>query len=1171
MAGSTPYLGLSFFDFKDRLDLPINVRKEIDRFLMIDKQLYGLYTIFGNGVITGWSVSEPVRDSQAQSIQVVVSTGMGIINLSAVQTTFPISVRNLPPNDTVDIYATVTGGTISSRSVEFIWSRVSPGSGSVRLARITTGSNDVISIDDDYRDEIGFIELIEAEIAAHKHRGSPSKIDLQQETRNQLPGARMEDFDAAKIVSGRLDAARIPILDHNDLDNNGSLTHAALDSFVRTISSGNRELLGEIGGVNLLKLMLAWKYLNPTMDEGFINTVTVIPGLTSNSFIDFDASSAYINLDTKCISGKPTTVGQVRSVFWETTSAFLTAYDRNLVTIASDEVSLTRGGASSRFIENFEQVPQSNTNIPGFSVETQVIADNLTVTSEGADSLRTEGFYSGKFNTDRDFRAMYTKQISSSRDWSLYDEIVLDIKSLAITHGAVYMYFVNGEGEDVEQSQTYLILGTDEITVNSDPEVNGFERRSVSISEENRSDVREIVIYTDDIKTKHVFYIDNIFLRNQSLFPPEGYIRFRYSSSVSVNFNAINFENTVPDGCNLRVRIRVANSPGLLSRSVFTSPLNSGDVFDLDGTDAEIDVMLFSNTARTATPVLESLEMQLIVDSEEIGFTINEADSWDRGTYISAERGFDDMRSVSRITIADPVPVGNIYYSFRNGVNEIDPSLSAVHGFQGSRFFLSPKQSSNYAESQGQRGFSYPFSVYRLPTRNFLIADLDNDRVLEVDADGNFVRGIGSHNVSDDSFFYPLVACYNSRTGILTTCFSKEAESDDLDKTKIILWIGGSPIALGANDEIVDSSKTNRILEIELSSDKQAQLFNTESDITVEYRSGAFPQAFEFSESAQLVYGLQGIEVFVGDFAYIEGIHRPVYANILENENWIIANSSIVFDEQQEVAVNRYEVLVGSSEQFTVEVDAPDEGFYVQWRITIPVELNNVVSYSTPPPGNVTTVNVTNPPTDVIGEWRLNLIAEYRNIQTLEVVSSTQNTAVLAIAAETSGGSEEETEFASVLEINIEDETAGFSYSGIKFSDYSLGSVYEVNENLFLIAGISPLDDAMTTPVNDPGEETLAQEAARKLENYRGKVLVIDRESKNVSFQYDLPDGSYASDAVLDDDNNYVVAETSFVSNSGRIVKLDSFGNVTWQVGGGLFSKINDVRSLNNGNVFIST
>ena len=54
--GTTQYYSLAFFDFGDQLDTNLNVQKEIDRFMVIDKQLYGLYNIFGNGVINGWDV-----------------------------------------------------------------------------------------------------------------------------------------------------------------------------------------------------------------------------------------------------------------------------------------------------------------------------------------------------------------------------------------------------------------------------------------------------------------------------------------------------------------------------------------------------------------------------------------------------------------------------------------------------------------------------------------------------------------------------------------------------------------------------------------------------------------------------------------------------------------------------------------------------------------------------------------------------------------------------------------------------------------------------------------------------------------------------------------------------------------------------------------------------------
>jgi hypothetical protein len=511
MAGQTPFYGLAFFDFRDRLDLAVNVRKEIDRFLLIDKQLYGLYSIFGNGVIRGWTL-EPTPNTGGSNISVTVSPGIGIINLIATETTFPVDVVDLPANDSVDIYAIVTGGSTNTRQVSFLYSRQPLGGGAIRLGRVTTGSNQVLSVDNDFREEIGFIELIKEEIAKHKHRGSPTKIDLRRETRNQLPGARIEDFDAGKIISGRFDPERIPILDHNDLENNGLLTHAGLDSFARIIATGNRELLGEVAASNLMKLLTAWKYDNQELEDGFVNTLSVIPGITSNSFIDFDASNAVIDLESQCISGKPTAFGQIVSVFWDTNQAFLSAFDRNLVTIGLDKVSLTRGGSSSTFVENFENVPNAGVAIPGFAAETIVIDDNIGVESEQADNLKTQGFYSGKFNTDRDFRVIFRRTLAADAgDWSLFDELYLDVKSLSQSHGAVFMYFVNGEGDDAEQSQDYLVLGEDEITENPDPNANGFERRVFTIDNEERDNVTEIVFYTDDICSKQVFYIDNIF------------------------------------------------------------------------------------------------------------------------------------------------------------------------------------------------------------------------------------------------------------------------------------------------------------------------------------------------------------------------------------------------------------------------------------------------------------------------------------------------------------------------------------------------------------------------------------------------------------------------------------------------------------------------------------
>ena len=53
MASRTPYLGLGYFDYRDRLDSSMSVRIESERFNLIDRQIYGLFSIFGDGIVSG--------------------------------------------------------------------------------------------------------------------------------------------------------------------------------------------------------------------------------------------------------------------------------------------------------------------------------------------------------------------------------------------------------------------------------------------------------------------------------------------------------------------------------------------------------------------------------------------------------------------------------------------------------------------------------------------------------------------------------------------------------------------------------------------------------------------------------------------------------------------------------------------------------------------------------------------------------------------------------------------------------------------------------------------------------------------------------------------------------------------------------------------------------------
>ena len=1180
MSGQTPFYGLSYFTYGDDLGDGINVQREIDRFLLIDKQLYGLYAVFGDGVISGWDVSER-NTFGTNTISLDITPGLGIITGLAVQTDSNEGINDLPPNETFYVYAVITGGTIRTRSVSFVWSRTLPSSYAVRLAKVTTGETSVANIDSNFKDEISFLEFIKDEVAKHKHRGIPSKIDLQIETRNQLPGARLEDFDASKVSSGRLDPERIPQLDHNDLGNIGLLTHAALDSFTRLISSGNRQLLGEVGAVNTMKFITAQHYLANKLNLNlsdlvdFPNLLVCYPGITPDSSIDFDATTANISLSTHCISGKPVEQGSISSILWKTNSAFFTATDRQNVTIAKNTVTLTRGGGSSNQIENFEQVSRAGVPIPGFSTLVQIITDKINVVSDDASSFRTQGFYSGRFETERDSRILYKRVLTQNRDWSLYDELLLDVKSLSISHGAVYMYFVNGEGDSAKQSQSYLILGQDEITDNVDPVFNGFERRIFDISKEDKNDIREIVFYTDDTITKHVFWIDNIFIRNQSLFPPSGIIRFRYSSGVPVNFSAINYESTIPDGCDIRVRTRVANSPSLLNRAIFTPNLRSGDVFSLYGTDAEIEVVLVSNNDRTKTPTLQSLELQLVVSSNITGFTISTAEQWDRGSYVNGKQTVDEFNEfLSKIIIKEPISVGDLYYIYQNGVSEIDPTGAAVLGFRGLLFrdLISPKQAINIANPDFSPGFNKPFSVYRLKNRNFIIADTANDRVIETTPDGEFVRAMGSHNVTDSSFFYPLTAIYNTRKGVLSIAFSQEIDPTKVDISKIKIWIGSANLLLGNQDEILDNGKTAKLLEISLTNDKVEQLQDPNFDVYIDLLSGFLPTPFVYPDSSRRLITARGLLVFLGDFVYVNDIKRPIYANIMSNNEWMVCNSFIEEEQVDTGNTTSLELEVGSSTSFTVTVSPPGDGFELRWERNVPAEIQDIFTFEAASPGNIATAYINSPTDSQIRTWQIIFTAVYIETSTGATVATTTNTVVLKIIAASDGQTPSTaTEQPSLVQINFDTETVTFSYSNLVFSDFTLGSVYEIDSEKILISGLVEDEDILPSPTGGDSVESYEQQAIRKLSNYRGKIIVLSRRDKSISFTYDSSDNSYPSDAVLDENNNVVVAETSFINNAGRVIKIDADGNIVWQLSGGLFSKINDVRAKISGDVIVST
>jgi len=1100
--GLTKYYSLAFFDFGDDLTTTLNVRKEVDRFVVIDRQLYGLYHVFGNGVIKGWEVTDN-GSTQNRGISISISDGIGIIKYMAAETSIPGRIDNLPPNTVINIYVVVTGSTVKDRVVKFVYSFISLSPVDqfvVLLASVTTGENGITLIDNTVKQLIGFRQIIKDEIDQHKHRGSPSKIDLKEETKNQLSGARIEDIDTSKITSGVFDIDRIPIIDHNQLENSGLLTHAALDSFTKSLSKSNVELLGEVASVNLLKSAIFLKYLFPTVDEHFINEMSLIPGISPDSFIDFNASTAIINLVDNFISGRAIETGLFTSIYWDDQFDFETASFKDNV-IISDTVSLDRSGEIIDTIEDFNYNNISpGSDIPNF---TKQISSSNVITAELKNDLdsKTEGSMGGAFGAASSQTVIYTRDLKrvpegqstlQGRNWvDIYDELVFWVKTETLVHQPVYIYLVNGEGENEKiinnGGRDWILIGENYVTANSDESKHNFEeivfnisgfKEYVTSSNETieANNITKMVIYTM-VDNSFTFSLDNIHVRKRNLVSPSGVIKFTYTGESDVVFHSIFYDTNQPDNTSVFVRVKTASSVETLSRSSYSEYLMSGNVFAQSGVASEIEITLATDDL-TVSPVLNSLELRLFVNGEFNGFTIDTSEQWNRGTIGNMDIEPSSISDGDNLFIKTPINVGGYSFGIHDSVSEIDSVKNAVHGFSGSFMPISPNQAIVWSTNP-YRKFDKLKSVVRKYNKNFIIADTNNNRILEVDSTGQFVRGFGS-TYSLDTTLYPLSAIYNPDTYTLTTVFSKPVVISDI--TKAVLYIGSQRFPLNStNDQISGNKKDDRILEIVLGTDMRSRLSNVISDLSVQFESGAFTEEIVIGTNTAKLNGLYGMGCFIGDFTYVDNIKHPVFVGVLENENWIIGNSSVIYD--------------------------PDDD-----QTQVYLDVSSIVEFS---PG---------------------------------FPDSTSNDL--------------------------------FSSSSISFSDYSLGAISEFNENTLVVAGIvestssitSSVDLTSSFDIDNPAPERLIfrQSASEDLVNYRGVVIMVDKINSKFQTLYTSPDGLYPSDIGLYSTGEMVLSESSFVEVNGRIVKLDSFGNIIWNYGEGIYNSINDVEILTDNNLLIS-
>ena len=1116
--GSTRHFGIGFFDFGTQLGTDFTGQVEIDRFVFIDKMLFGLMSIFGNGVVSGWVVAA------REAFSVSIGEGFGNINFMSGRTTFPDTLNNLPPNSTVYIYAKTKARTTFTEEVEFLFHSSATLSESdfnfLILAKVTTGAVGIESVNNTVRQEIGFIELIKAAIRLHKHRGgslNPSKIDLASEVKGQLPSFRIADFDAEKIITGTLDLARVPLLDHQDLQNVGLLTHPQLDTFVKTLEASNTELFGEIGTANLLQLIIAAKliyedsdsafFTGTQIDENMINEFAVIPGITPNDRIDFDNSTATIDVEQHFIQGVPPTTGTSFFVTFDTALAWQ-AQVLDKLTIAADSVVLAfddEQDTTTEIIEGFESAAAPNQDLTnsgsGLFIEQSIIqVDQATVESDSSSTNTTEGFFSGEFSHQQSIRVQFVKEFTPARDWSTFDSFNFDVKTLAQTHGAVKLYFTDSSGN---KSPDFPVLES-ALLDSEDGATDDFEFRTIDLTSLGfANDIKSFVIYSDDHTNIFTYFIDNINIQRALLLPEEGTLRVRYSSGAPVVFSVLEWTSTEPPGTELEVRARAANGSVLLNRATFTDFLNSGDAINLEGTDLEIEMTFLPDSDRLPPgPSLRSLRILILTDAEIDGFAVDTADEFARG---SSE---NTVISGSSIQLETPIYVDSIYYMLHNRMNQGTISGEGIFesgnepnilGTQDAP--IAPNQVFKAVEnslSNVSKNFGDPRSVRRQIDRSFIIADTFNDRILQYDEDANLLAGVGSINYQANTTKpFPIAASVDTRTGILYLVWSKKVSFTTVNVSKILIQTNNQTVQLIKNfdkilgkttQELEGINADGQIMPIFLSAQNAGLATDLPADsflqVGADVITGGIDNLSIFYTTAAT--GL-GIPCYIGKFAYIDGIFSPTWAEAALAGGFIVGNGTL--------AVAEYDFS-----------------------------------------GN-----------DAAGG-----------------AAATRNSNV-----------------SSIIEID-ENNNIVFGSNVMQFSPFFPGRVQEIDSTTLLIGGIQPGGTSGTPDnlnfralSTDSGTRTIQKETLQQIffpesgSGHVGSVIVFDKSINTIIFKYTSAEGIIVSDVDVDSFGQYVIAESSLI-RSGRVIKIDTSGNVVF-IGEGSYSLINDISLQFDDTIIIST
>jgi hypothetical protein len=345
----TPIYQLGYFIPNMTIGNDLDLDK--NRFTTIENQLYNVYNIFGNGVLTkfdengkqipSWNLSAVPSQKTIR-----VSDGKGHVNYKYAETSDFVDVNLILPGSATSgtfiyyFYAVQNVNTPVDKSVNFTFSLTQIndptnyiGLGAAELTLNTDGSFTLVAYNDveHGRQEISLFSSLTGLVKNHKHIGglnNPSPIDLSKHVTGFLSADNIEGLDLSRVTSGTLSANRLPVIDHNTLTNIGTLTHEQIDALLASLQYPDQNYsLSDYGIVNRLQIVLALKKQSGffNIDGEQINSIFYVPYAQMDKFVDYTNTTALINTELHRVYGTTGLARQSNVIKVDTTQDFKTA------------------------------------------------------------------------------------------------------------------------------------------------------------------------------------------------------------------------------------------------------------------------------------------------------------------------------------------------------------------------------------------------------------------------------------------------------------------------------------------------------------------------------------------------------------------------------------------------------------------------------------------------------------------------------------------------------------------------------------------------------------------------------------------------------------------------------------------------------------------------------